>query len=66
MRVIKDSVEIEVKCPGCKSVLGIAPEDVTDCSAVGTWATCPVCNKRIDLSLKAMSPLFRQRVDWDQ
>jgi len=66
MRVIKDGVEMQVKCPGCNSLLGVAPEDVTDCAAMGTWVACPVCGKKVDLTTKEMPPLFRSRVDWDQ
>ena len=67
MRVIRDGVEIQAKCPHCGSVLGIAPEDVEDCAVSGkTWAVCPVCGLYVDLKASDMPEIFKRRVKWDE
>jgi hypothetical protein len=66
MRVIKDGVEMQVRCRSCKSILAILPEDVRDCCSIGTVVNCAVCNKSIPVPCEKMSPLFKQRVNWDE
>lgn len=65
MRIIHN-VELHKECPRCGAVIAIEPHDVTDCAAVGTWASCPVCNNRIGLHYNEMPTYFRNQVEWDE
>lgn len=54
MRVIKKGIiEATIRCPFCKSLLGVEKKDVKfarDISGVSVpYTKCPVCEKGIDL-----------------
>jgi len=50
MRILENNDIIEIRCPGCISLLGVEKEDITDVFGHGTYIHCIACGKRIDLS----------------
>ena len=65
MRIIKNGIEIEIKCPHCNSILAISPEDVHDCAAVGSWVVCVACDKGIRVEGGKFPFSFKSKVNWD-
>jgi hypothetical protein len=54
MRIIENRDEIQKRCPGCNSLLGIHETDLhyDDVGHWGHWAQCVICGHRVKIEGK--------------
>lgn len=56
----------QVICERCKSVLEIAPPDIQDNNAIGTWVVCPVCSGHVQVQMSIIPKEWRKLINWDE